>query len=552
MTVDSAFSADYETRMLQLILMHDGKALLTQPIDAEKITIGRSQDNTLQLVDPAISRIHCYIEHKKGTPIITDLSRNGTYLNGTPISTSALNPGDTIGIGPWTAKVIAAPTSSTDVTVIEQHAPTRVLAYDDASHTISTEHLAITAVSPDQHPLKKSFHQHEITFGSAAESDIAIADEYVSRQHCKLVARSDALMLIDCGSTNGTLLDGVRVEKVSLPPQGSFTIGKTVVRYSRERVSERVTPSTEPHLGAMLGKSRAMREVFSLIRRVAPTNVPICIFGESGTGKELAARELHRLSGRRAGPFIALNCGAIPSTMIESMLFGHERGAFTGAVERQTGVFEQAHGGTLFLDEIGEMELGLQTRLLRVLEDGMLRRLGGKDEIKVDVRLVVATNRDLRACVREGTFREDLFYRIYVVPVQLPPLRERTEDIALLAARLLEERAPDNRVITLGGDALAKLTAYEWPGNVRELRNTLLRAMIVTRGTCIEAADLQLIGAPRATSDIEHIDTRERDAIVDALRRAEGNQTKACKYLGIARSTMSFKIGRYGIDPKKL
>lgn len=535
--------------MISLIFSREGKELISHQINKETTTVGRSQNNSVQLVDSTVSRTHCRIENKDGELILIDSSRNGTLVNGSPISTAELREGDVISIGPWTAR-LTYQGGRNEMTVVDQNTPTRVLSYNADTKFITEEKVHIIAVSPDQRPIKKRLSQTEITFGSHATSDISIADKYVSRQHCKLILNEGTMLLCDLGSTNGTFVDGVRVDKTRLPNHGAFTIGKTRIRYNRERTSEKVNPSSESALGSMLGKSQVMREVFSLIKRTAPSSVTVCINGESGTGKELAARELHRLSPRGENPFVALNCGAIPSNIIESMLFGHERGAFTGAVERQPGVFEQAHGGTLFLDEIGEMDLDLQTRLLRVLDGNAVRRLGGHDDIRVDVRLVVATNQDLKKLVQQGKFRDDLFYRIYVVPIHLPPLRERSDDIPMLVEYFMEEHSPVDREITITDEAVEKLINHHWPGNVRELKNTLLRAMVTTQKDYVGPRDIQFISATLADAGDNGLNNRERDAIVDALQKAKGNQTRAARMLGIARTTISAKIGRYGIDLK--
>jgi DNA-binding NtrC family response regulator len=537
--------------MLSIILMREGKELLSRPVTDETITIGRSSDNTLQLIDPIISRTHCRVELKDGTPFITDVSRNGTMLNGMRISTSEVSEGDMIGIGPWMAKLVACPFAEGE-TIIDHHETTHVLSYDEGRKELVENRICLTALSPDQHPVRRSFSRGEIVIGSHATSDLAVGDNYVSREHCKLMIRRDALILMDLGSTNGTFIDGVRIERIALSPEGTFTIGKTTVRYQRKSIVEKVAPSAKNALGAMLGASREMREVFSLISKIAPTDIPICIHGESGTGKELAAREIHALSGRRDKPFIAINCGALPATIIESMLFGHERGAFTGAVERQVGVFEQAHGGTLFLDEISEMETNLQPRLLRVLEEGTVRRLGAKEEQSIDVRIIVATNKDLKQLVRANAFREDLFYRLYVLPLYLPPLRERRDDIPHLARHFVERHSPVRRPLRLTAEAMSKLEAHEWPGNVRELKNTLVRAMIAATGETIEAGDIQFMSVPRVQAHDASLNNHEREAIIDALRKAGGNQTKAARLLGIARTTVAYKIGRYGINMKNL
>ncbi|HET8724473.1 MAG TPA: sigma-54 dependent transcriptional regulator, partial [Anaeromyxobacteraceae bacterium] len=260
-------------------------------------------------------------------------------------------------------------------------------------------------------------------------------------------------------------------------------------RSLRERLAQL---SREPAVGGMVGSAPAFRAALDTLRQVAPASATVLLSGESGTGKELAARLLHDQSTRASGPFVPVNCAAIPETILESELFGYERGAFTGAIQRKEGRFQRAHGGTLVLDEVGDMSPAVQAKLLRVLQDGVVERLGGTQPVQVDVRIVAATNRDLAAEVRAGRFREDLFYRLDVVTVRLPPLRERREDVPLLAAAFLRTFAERNgRAVTGFTDAaLQALCAHDWPGNVRELQHAVERAVVLCRGGVVDVADL--------------------------------------------------------------
>ena len=319
---------------------------------------------------------------------------------------------------------------------------------------------------------------------------------------------------------------------------------------SRQHCSIEKQNGAPASLGSMLGNSRPLKEVFKLIGKAAPSDVGVCLIGESGTGKELAAKLLHDLSPRRDKPFVAINCGAIPQNLIESLLFGHERGSFTGATERHQGVFEQADGGTLFLDEIGEMPLDLQTRLLRVLESQTVRRVGAKSDIQVNVRLIAATLRDLKERVAAGTFRQDLFYRLYIFPILLPPLRERQEDVALLAEHFVKMLSTSDKKIVFSAEALEKLKNYDWPGNVRELKNVIQRALLLLKKEKIEAKDLELTSV--RSSDVvlgeSKLGDQEKMSILEALRKSKGNHSQASRLLGIARSTLTSKLRRYQID----
>jgi DNA-binding NtrC family response regulator len=326
--------------------------------------------------------------------------------------------------------------------------------------------------------------------------------------------------------------------------------------------------------GRMVGRSRAMREAFDRIAKVAPTSAPVLLTGESGTGKDLAAATIHEMSPRSEGKFVAINCGAVPASLIESSLFGHEKGSFTGAEGRYAGVFEQADGSTLFLDEIGEMPRDLQVRLLRVLEQQAIRRVGGTEDVPIDVRLIAATNRDPLQAVAEGTLREDLYHRLNVFPIHLPPLRERTGDVRLLALHVLETlNAEAGATKRLGEPALQALEGHAWRGNVRELRNVLQRASILAEGE-IGVEDLELEGAagdedlrgarvvPRATTEVAGdadgtvrievglpLADAERRVILATLERCGGNKRKTARVLGISVKTLYSRLEAYGAPP---
>lgn len=308
----------------------------------------------------------------------------------------------------------------------------------------------------------------------------------------------------------------------------------------------------------IIGNSPGIHEIFDTLKMVAPTDATVLILGESGTGKELIADAIHRNSPRASGPLVKVNCAALPETLLESELFGHEKGSFTGAVSRREGRFKLADGGTLFLDEIAEMSLVLQAKLLRVIQNGSFERVGGTETIVVDVRLIVATNRDLEMEVREGRFREDLYYRLNVIPVLLPPLRERRGDIPLLAEHFLGSISRRNRKEVRGftPQAMDLLIRNRWKGNIRELENVIERAVIMARGEMIQPEDLpahvradqgeEAVGvtAGRPLSELE------REAILRTLDLTGGNRTEAAKLLGISRRTLQYKLKEYGITAR--
>jgi two-component system NtrC family response regulator len=314
-------------------------------------------------------------------------------------------------------------------------------------------------------------------------------------------------------------------------------------------------------LDNIIGGSPAMQEVFSMIERVSCTDVPVLISGESGTGKELVARAVHQNSGRASGPFVALNCSAVPETLLESEFFGHERGAFTGATRAHAGRFEQADGGTLFLDEIGTMRVDLQAKLLRAIQEREVQRLGSSTTRKVDVRILAATSEDLEQAIRHKTFREDLFYRLNVVPIPLPPLRDRVEDIPLLVNRFLTATAEKlgREPLSLAQDALDQLQRYPWPGNVRELENCVERMVVLARGQKLTVDDVppairRGVEAGGSCAGFElppagvSLPDLERHLIREALRRTRGNLRPAARLLGISYKTIQYRVRKHGLE----
>ena len=311
----------------------------------------------------------------------------------------------------------------------------------------------------------------------------------------------------------------------------------------------------------IIWKGETMRRVMAQVERVAASETRVCILGETGTGKELVARTLHERSSRSSAPFVTLNCAAVPAELIESELFGHEKGSFTGAAGRHIGKFEQAEHGTIFLDEIGDMPLAMQAKLLRVLEEGEVERIGGDKPVTVDVRVVVATHRDLEAQVRDGKFRQDLFHRVYVFPLVLPPLRERPEDIPALVGHFAEQVAAQNnwKPIPFSPVAIQALQAHSWPGNVRELRNVVERLMLLATANEVDADTVQSVlpAAKRAAISSASVDSRslaervqrvEREILLAELKRSNYNVTSAAKALGLERSHLYKKAEQLGID----
>lgn len=311
-----------------------------------------------------------------------------------------------------------------------------------------------------------------------------------------------------------------------------------------------------PAFKSIIGNSRLLKRLFETVLMVAPSETSVFILGESGTGKEKIAESIHTLSPRKGKPFVKVNCAALPATLIESELFGHERGAFTGAFEKRMGKFEQADGGSIFLDEIGEMPLEIQSKLLRVLQEKEIERIGGRHTLKIDVRIIAATNRDLEKEIAEGRFRMDLYYRLNVFPVTLPPLRDRKEDIPLLAAYFMQQFAKQTgkTVKSIASEALEKLIRYDWPGNIRELENQLERAVLLAQGNAITDFTLHDLAPkkalPETTGKLKTIDENERDHIIAALRKCNGKisgEGGAAELLQINVSTLNARIKKHNI-----
>ncbi len=401
--------------------------------------------------------------------------------------------------------------------------------------------------------------------GKAPENDLVLADETVSRVHFEIARDAKGYLVRDMKSTNGTFLDGAEVKEAYLRAGSVIGLGACELKFTPFEERIEILPSEKEALGEMVGKSPAMREIFGLVEKIAPTDATVLIEGETGTGKDMIARTLHQLSPRADKPFIVVDCGAVAGTLIESELFGHEKGSFTGAVAARQGAFELASGGTVFLDELGELSLDLQPKLLRVLEQRELRRVGGTKTIKVDLRVIAATRKDLRSEVEKGKFREDLYFRLNVVPITAPSLRERREDIPLLIDSMLKKLdATGGGGITLSEQTRAALMAHDWPGNVRELRNVIERALALGADPGVLVAPLgggepQPGAALRDGIEFEpgvsFRDTKEkwnelfeRRYLSWLIKRADGNISKAARDADMDRKYLHKLLRKYGIS----
>lgn len=395
----------------------------------------------------------------------------------------------------------------------------------------------------------------KLVVGSHESADLVLDDEAASRFHCEIDVCGGRPVLRDLESRNGTLLDGVSVV-TALPKDGALlTIGRTKVRFELRAEESRVPLSKRERFGTMVGHGPAMRRVFAVLERAAASDAAVLLEGETGTGKEVAAESIHLESPRKDGPFVVVDCGAIPANLLEAELFGHEKGAFTGALSARKGAFEAANGGTIFLDEIGELPPDLQPKLLRTLEKKHIKRIGSTEWQSVDVRVVAATNRSLRVEVNEKRFRSDLFFRLAVLEVRLPPLRERLEDLAPLVDNLLVGlgATEEQRRELTTPSTLAELSRHGWSGNVREVRNYLERCMAMRELLPLEGhAGALAPGLPDATVPLKVARDRwtrlmERAYLEDCLRRSEDNVAAAARLAQVDRMHFYRLLWKHGL-----
>lgn len=340
-----------------------------------------------------------------------------------------------------------------------------------------------------------------LRIGKSQDNDLVLPDDTVSRHHCELERTKAGILVRDLGSTNHTRVGRTAIREALIDPGATLTVGSVELAVRSDPNRAQILPSESAHFGEVLGASLAMRSIFGVLERIAPTDASVLIEGETGTGKDMLARAVHQQSQRKDQPFVVVDCGAVSYNLIESELFGHERGAFTGAIATRQGAFELAGRGTVFLDEVGELPIDVQPKLLRVLESGEFRRVGGNKTLRAEARIVAATKRNLKEEVERGKFREDLYFRLSVVPITVPPLRTRREDVPALVERFLDvakKRDPAAGSISLSRETLAALSAHDWPGNVRELRNVLDRAIYIA--TAGGEREVRLLDLPVSAS----------------------------------------------------
>lgn len=390
-----------------------------------------------------------------------------------------------------------------------------------------------------------------LVVGSGQDAGLVLNDPTVSRNHARLEPRADGVLVTDLGSTNGTLVGGARVTQALIESEGTLALGSSRLHVSvtDDAVEQ---PAGPERFGDAVSQSPAMRRIFGLLSKVATTDAPVVLFGETGTGKDVLARALHASSRRAKKPLVVFDCSAVAANLLESELFGHAKGAFTGASSERAGAFRKADGGTIFLDEIGELPLDLQPRLLRVLETGMVKRVGEDDYRHVDVRVIAATHRDLDAAVQAGTFRQDLYFRLVVTRANIPPLRERLEDLPLLTRHFVHELGRED--FTLPSELKERMTAYRWPGNLRELRNVVTRALLGEENVMAEGEANLAPGRGDAALELPFKEAKERlidgftrDYFEALLQRHGGNISAAARAAGIARPYLHRLAAKYGL-----
>ncbi|PIR21003.1 MAG: Fis family transcriptional regulator [Deltaproteobacteria bacterium CG11_big_fil_rev_8_21_14_0_20_47_16] len=449
---------------------------------------------------------------------------------------------------------------------------TQVIKTEETGDVISLRKGQLVVIEGEDKGRKFRLEKPQIKIGKKEGNDLLLSDKTVSRNHIEIEYTSDSFLLRDLGSTNGTYLNGTRVKEAYLAPGDVIKLGNTSIEFQAFSETVKIEPSENESFGSMVAKSRKMRQIFGILEKIAPTFATVVIEGETGTGKDLVAQAIHHFSTRKNRPFIVFDCSAVASNLIESELFGHEKGAFTGAIKSRKGAFEEAAGGTIFLDEIGELPLDLQPKLLRALEQREIRRVGSNIATDIDVRVLCATNRDLKKEVAEGRFREDLYYRLSVVKINIPPLRDRPEDIPMIIEKILKDakfnRTVDGglRVVRVEDDALKVLQRYQWPGNVRELANIVERAVSFAEGNSIAKSHLDYVFS-ELDAEEEHteklvmdtdlpfkeakqklLDVFEKDYLIDLLKRNNNNLSKAAREAKIDRKHIRNLLKKYGIS----
>ncbi len=448
---------------------------------------------------------------------------------------------------------------------------TQLLSVEGEKDVVFLRKCQLIVLNTSSKGKKLDLNQPVTHIGKKESNDLLLDEKTVSRNHVEIHQQENSYLLKDLESTNGTYINDIRVKEAYLSPGDIIRVGTVRVEFIAFDEKIQIEPSIKQEFGPLLGRSRRMRQIFSILEKISPTNATVLIEGETGTGKDVVARAIHQASPRKNKPFVVFDCSAVAPNLIESELFGHMKGSFTGAVATRKGAFEEANGGTIFLDEIGEMTLDLQPKLLRALEQREIKKVGANDSAPIDVRVVCATNKNLKKEVSENRFREDLYYRLSVVKINLPPMRERPDDIPFLIEKLLASskfnQMPDGqlKVTRVEDDALKMLGRYQWPGNVREMVNILERLVPMVEGNTITGQQVSYIfeemereeeatermsvdmGLPFKEAKQKVVESFEKDYLAALLRRNNYNISKTAREAGIDRKHIRNLLKKYGI-----
>jgi len=544
--------------MPELVFFRRGEEVLRLTMGEDRVVLGRGDRCDVVIPDPEVSRQHVALHLEDGRCVMQDLSGKGTLVAGKKMSDGVVQDGADLVLGQWRA-IFRLAVGGNDVDATELGPRTEIIAAAEASD--SSKIAAQVRLRSGTQETTHKLQTESFTAGKDAGNDLVLNQRFVSGRHLKVTRQHNRFLVSDQRSTNGTWVGNVRIFEAEVPLFTTLRVGEGELIIEPAPFTGAAKPGTTGTYG-LIGTDASVRHLIELIDRVAPSMAAVAVFGESGTGKELVARAIHSQSQRSSSAFIPVNCAAISKELIESELFGHEKGAFTGAMNARKGAFEEADGGTIFLDEIGELPIDLQAKLLRVLESGEIKRVGAPRPTLVDVRIVAATNRDLLAMSREGKFREDLYYRLCVVPLNLPPLRSRPSDIKLLAEHFLKMHAPRGQRVLLTPAAMKALETHAWPGNIRELRNVVHRALLLRKNANIDVSDLTFDSknsdparAQKIGGDLDcipgmsleaQLERAERMIIEGAIRRYS-TRDHVARELNIARSTLFKRLKEWGI-----
>ncbi|MEW5855493.1 MAG: sigma 54-interacting transcriptional regulator [Myxococcota bacterium] len=526
--------------MPELVFSKGHEVLFRAPLTTRSLRLGHSPLNDLMLADDDVAAFQASVDREGGEYWLVDRSGQGTSVNGRPVERVTLRDGDVVQLGKLTARFDGAVGVPSNTQVHTNPLPSQQRDGAGQMYLVHDEKkFAVTETG--------------VRVGKDEGNDLVIKDGHVSKFHALIFRRGGVTVVRDLGSRNGTYINSVRVTEGEAPAGCTITLGGVPLRLEQTggEASKRKPRTEEKRVGELVYADAAMDAVAAAIRSVAhaPVEAAVCVLGESGTGKELVARAVHQLGPRASEPFVAVNCAALSPNLVESELFGHERGAFTGADRARAGAFEEAGEGTLFLDEVGDLPADAQAKLLRALEAREIRRVGGAGTKKVMCRVVTATHQNLLQRVHRGQYRSDLFHRLTALPIHVPPLRARPDDIPLLCLHFLKDFRGGRATLTEA--ALQKLMAHNYPGNVRELRNVLMKASVFSGKTQLDAKDIEFVAMPLA----DHMEAArvyqpgrtmadiEAEAIEQAIE-IHGSHAAAARELGIARSTVINRVNQ--------